>query len=272
MTRFLTRACVAPTLISAVLFSAPAAAASILDLSVEERQQAPVAQRIYVGAGKLRINDIDGRGGDIVFDRAREAVTVVDNAKRSYFVIDEEQLGRVVTQAQGVMNVIQEQLAKQMENLSPEQQAQLKEMMGGFGGAAAPAAAPATYTATPRTGKYAGHACRVWQVVREQSALSEVCVAPRDALGIDADDRDTLLAMQSFAAGMLEQIGSLLGAAAGGLPRLGDGPIDGIAIAVADLQTGTKAMLTGISRADLPAEHFSVPADYTRQAMPMLGL
>ncbi len=271
MTRSLTGPRFAPILISAALLSAPASAASILEFSVEERQQAPIAQKIYVGGGRLRINNVDGRGGDILFERASDSVTVVDNAKRSYFVIDQEQLGRVATQAQSVMNVIQEQLAKQMENLSPEQQAHLKDMMGGFGGAAEPAAISATYAATSRTGEFAGHACRVWQVVRDQRPLSEVCVAARDALGIDTDDRDTLLAVQRFAEGMLEQLGSLLGAA-GGLPRLGGGSIDGLAIAVADLQTGSRAMLTGVSRAEVPEDYFSVPPDYTRQTMPMLGL
>ena len=252
----------------------PATAGTILDFRVEQANVPPLTQKVYVANGKLSVQNADGRGTDLLYDRASDAVTMIDHSNRSFFVIDEQKIAQLAGQAQSVMGALQQQLAEQLQKLPPEQQAQMQEMLGGFGiGTSAPEpVAEASTTATTRSEQVAGYRCRIWQVATEGEPLTELCVVAPADIDVGSDDRQTLAAMQRFAERTVAHIGSVLGGAAAGLPTFGTGHVEGLAVAVTDLKTGTKAWLTGVTRADVAPDLLEVPAGYTRQAMPSLGL
>src|ERR1051325_3051997 len=146
---------------------------------------------IQLDANHMRAQ-VRGRGGaenTVIFDGVKQAMYIVDDAKKSYSEITKEDLDRMAAQ----VSQMQSQMQGAMANLTPEQRAQIEGMItrgrGGRGmpGMGAAAAAKPTFkkTGTDKVGKWT---CDKYEGYESERKTSEVCTVAPSALGLSESD------------------------------------------------------------------------------------
>ena len=98
--------------------------------------------------------------------------------------------------------MIKRQLAAQMGNMTPEEPAQMQELMGSFGLSSmiepvAPATPALQHSSTPANRK-----CRIWwrrcninNVIQDGQVIANVCFSQSNNIGISDEDFQTLIGM-----------------------------------------------------------------------------
>src|SRR5262249_48553672 len=118
-----------------------------------------------------------GRGGaenTVIFDGNRQAMMMIDDAKKTYTEITKEDLDRMAAQLQGMM-----------ANVPPEQRAQIEAMMRGRGGRGMPGMPTFKKTGTDKVGKWT---CDKYEGYEGDRKTSEVCTVAPSALGLTEGD------------------------------------------------------------------------------------
>lgn len=218
---------------------------------------------VYIADGMVRVDN--NQGGYMLFDSGERTMTMVEPDQKTYMVMTEESLRSMGNAVQQAM----QQLESQMANMPPEQREQMrrmmKERMGGMMDAGGQAAKPEIVN-TGETKTVAGHDCRVVRIMVDGDSTGSACMAEFEALGIPAEDRQTIEAMMEFSLALTEQFGEMMPAhmkamAAQGYPveyesRAGGTPIRG--------------SLESVATEPLSADLFTVPKDYRERSMPNL--
>ncbi len=256
---------------SAILLAGNAAAGTIVEFEVQDAGQTTV-QSAHIHEGFVSVKNPGGAENvDALYQREHDRVFIIEHDKKSYMIINEARVEEFTSQARGMMALVQ----AQMEGMTDEQRAEMEKSMEnmGMGGLlnSNEAAPVPKYKQTSEQRDVNGYSCEVVEVYKNQKLDSEMCVAGRANLSMDDNDYDTLKAMHNFAQRMATKAAMFMNSFGGTLPELATGDIDGLPVAVNDIDDKVTVTLRSINAADIDPSRLGVPKGYTESALPTLG-
>jgi len=244
-------------LIAALLLAAalPTLADDLTIQSKTTRDAAPPqTSASYISSDHVRMAQDDGK--ELILDLKSGDMTMLDTAKKTYYVITRQDMDAMSAK-------VQEQMA-QLKDLPPEQQARMEAMMGGM------FAITVEKSGTSR--KIAGLDCENWRITIGQFSKSEQCVTTQlkypvaawDAYKGFADSMKAMMAamgpMAKGAAKMQEQFKKMKG-----LPLANTTTTD-----IMGHKTVITTEVTAVKYGPIPASAFAIPAGYTKVDNPMM--
>jgi hypothetical protein len=224
---------------------------------------APQTSASYISNGHVRMSQGDGK--EMILNLAAGDITVLDTAKKTYFVMTRQDMEAMAAKVQEQMNSPEMKKAlEQMNNLPPDQKAKMEAMMGGM--------FTATVEKSGTSRKIAGYDCDNWTVAIGQFSKSEQCVTTQlkypaaawEAYKGFADTMKTMMAamgpMATGAMKMQEQFKKMKG-----FP---------LANTTTTNVMGHKSVIatevTAVKYGSIPASVFAIPAGYTKIDNPMI--
>lgn len=247
----------------ACTLTVPAALADAQLQYVHENDKS-AAMRIEVAGDLLRM-ETPGQDGAVIINPGRREVLVLDDAGRRYTRLDPATVARLG----GQMAAVREQMQSAMAGMSPQQRAQLEQMMGGnaaalLGAAPAGAAPEPSFERTGEQKRYAGFDCELAHYTTPQGARGELCIAPAVTLGLGVTDRAAFDAAFAFAQELAEPL------RAQGLGAWFDANVfpKGFLLVRASMPDEPAQRLDKVTREAADPARFAVPAGYTAQEMP----
>jgi hypothetical protein len=246
---------------AALVTCAAAAHADATLTYVHEHDRSP-ALTVAIGHGRLRTDM--GAAGAVIVEPQPCRVVALDPGAQRYAAFDPAQVAALGTQ----LGAVREQMRGAMAGMSPEQRAQLEQMMGGsaadlLGGEGVPA------PALERTGehaRYGGRGCERARLRAGADPAGEVCIAPAGEVGLGAAEQAVLEA----AFGCAQQLAEPL-RAQGIAPGFDPGAFPRGQVLVRSAMPGEPAqVLDAVSGAPLDASLFSVPPGWQRQELPAI--
>ena len=258
-------------IVGATLASNGAGADAIVafDIDAPGYQETQVA---HIGQGMVSVRNPGGaQNTDAVYDQKSDHVIMIEHDRRSYMILDEATVDDFAGQAEGIASMIQAQL----ENVSPEQRAQMEQMMEnmGLGSIAQQPAAPPEleYLKTAESRTVNGYPCMVYRVLEDGRPNTEMCIASRDALPLQDDDYATLRAMHRFYQRLASKTAALIGDLGPSFPDLAAEQIEGLPITVHDIDDDITVTLTRIELDRVDPALFKVPDGYTESQLPTIA-
>jgi hypothetical protein len=222
------------------------------------------------GKGKM-----SAAGSDeyVVYDAGSRTITYVEPAKRQYTQVTEAELESGLKTAAGLRETVAPYMSDMLAGLPPEQRRMIEQRMGAFpGGAPAAGSTPqADQLKTVARGTHiiAGLQCKASGIVKNGKPAAEVCMATAPSGKLSKQDFETLQAMVTFSRGMAGSAGSMLGAQARQLDFLVT-DIDGVPVAVRDLENGKRYEVTAVSDATLSDGLFNGYGGFQQRELPGL--
>ena len=221
------------------------------------------------GKGKMSAAGVDEY---VVYDAGSRTFTYVEPAQRQYTQVTEAELQSGLQTAAGIRETVAPYMADMLAGLPPEQRRMIEQRMGAFPGAPAAGSKPqADQVKTVARGSHiiAGLQCEASGIVKNGQPAAEVCMATGPSGKLSKQDFDTLQAMVSFSRGMAGSAGSMLGAQAKQLDFLVT-DIDGVPVAVRDLESGKRYEVTAVSNAALSDGLFNGYGGFQQRELPGL--
>ena len=253
------------TIALAVAVMAPLSAANGL-LIVEKTTgmtATPSTNQIQIENNRMKAESTSESGTKrvVMFDGTRKVLTMVDNDKKTYTEVTQQEAEQIGAQLSEAMA----QLKKQMDLLPPERRAQMQEMMSRMG---AGAATKATYkkAGTATVGKWT---CDRYEGFEGDKKTSEVCTVDPKVLGFATADFAITqqlvdfmkkivpqMATQAFTLGSIEQQG-----------------FPGVPVRRSFTVAGRDVVseITDVSRQSFPDASYAVPEGYAKQAFGPIG-
>ncbi len=190
--------------LAAILSLSPCAgsqAASALSYILTEAGR-PAAQTVTIQSGLLWVK---GAGGDpnvdLLFDRASQQGALIDHRRQRYTLVNEASVGKLASQLEDLTPLLQG-LSSQLRRLNPPQREKWARLLDGMPLDALAKAqkelATARIEAAGQPQTIGGVRCTPKRLSVGKTADLEVCLAQPGALGLPADDAETLQALASF--------------------------------------------------------------------------
>ncbi|HKE95223.1 MAG TPA: hypothetical protein VKB34_13005 [Povalibacter sp.] len=251
--------------VAAVMLSVTAQAGTILEL-VHRPLPGTDTGRVtttYAQGGQMRVESSDGNGY-IIFKG--DALYALNNKEHNYTVMDRETLRKMAD----TINPALKQMRERLEQMPPEQRAQMERMLGGRMGGTEQS--PVEVRKTARTDKVAGYSCSYVELVRDGALQDEICVAAPSVL----KGGDELMTAAQKASALVQDMFKDLDAPwlkqsvdrqiqnysqLGGLPILTRHFEDGKPV--------SESTVRSVRSEAIPAATFEVPAGYTRKELMM---
>ena len=254
-------------------FLAPSHAATTIGFNLKQVGEPDVMQTAYIDDGNLLIKAAGGDPTtDLLFQQSIETMTIINHTDKTTLDIDAAKVGALASQAEGMMSIMQQQIAAQMEGMSDEEKEQFEKMMENMGGgqlmpAPAPPPLPKTFK-DMGTQTINGYDCEKTLVYQGDEVVSEVCTAEPADLGIPAADYAVMQAMQAMAKKLRDKTAKLSAQMGQSVPQFGDTDLPGVPVQITDGAGNAMNIVhieDGIGDAVL-----SKPSNYTPTQMPSL--
>jgi hypothetical protein len=257
-----------------MLFSTTVYADTTIEFSVTESGSTQTGSQIaYVKDGTIFVK---GAGGDpqidLLFNREHSSITIINHGDRTYVSFDEEQISELSDRAQGMMSMVQKQLAENLANLPPEQAARMKEMMGNIGMPAGNEPPPPKQKLIKRGIMTINKMkCRQIDVMSNDKKVAQLCVAEPSALNLPGDDYETIKAIQSFGERLSQKASKISGQFGGSVPEFGGMQIDGVPVQMRNLSGPAPSVMT-VTRlaAGVGKVSMAIPDGYKPRQLPSL--
>lgn len=219
-------------------------------------------------AMSLKARNGDVRMGNqeswILVKKGETAIYVMDGRSMSYMVMDEkaaERVGAQVNSAQQQMNAMLEQ---QMKNMSEEEKAQLRKIMGDKMPGAAPKTPPKTTVKRLDEETVAGVTCLNIMVLVDGKPSGDACVATAGVLSVDPKDYEAMVHATDTMRKIMERVTGKIDNAAISMNLRA---MKGIPIRMRDLVDGDETLLSSRSSAGLDPGIFEVPGNFQKRDM-----
>ncbi len=260
--------------IATILFSTTVCADTTIEFSVGEAGSAQTRPQIaYIKDGALFVK---GAGGDpqidLLFKRERSSITIINHGERSYMNFDEQKISELSDRAQGMMSMVQKQLADNLANLPPDQAARMKEMMGNFGVPAGGAPPPPKKELIKRGFMTINNMkCQQIDLLSNSQKVAQLCVADPSELNLPGDDYQTIKAMQAFGERLSQKASKISGQFAGSVPDFSGIQIEGLPVEMKSFSDPVSSVMTvtkvvgGVGNAAM-----AVPDGYNPRQLPSL--
>ncbi|MGZ7031714.1 MAG: DUF4412 domain-containing protein [Thermoanaerobaculia bacterium] len=223
---------------------------------------APTTTTSYISSDHVRMSA--GDGNETIIDAKSGDMTIIQTAKKEYYVITRADMDAMAAKIKEQMNSPEMKKAQeQMDNLPPDQKAKMEAMMGGM------FAVEVRKTGTTR--KIAGYNCENWTVSIGQFSKSEECitndlkfpVSAWEAYKSYADTMKTMMAamgpMAKSAQKMADQFKQMKG-----FPIANTTTTD-----VMGHKSVNTSEVTAVKYGPIPASAWEIPAGYTKVDNPM---
>ena len=196
-------------------------------------------------------------------------MVVVDHARKSYFVMDQQAMSGMANQ----MNQVMQQMQAKLKNMPPERRAMIEKMMksrGSVGVQAQPPRPPAEVTNTGERDTVSGYPCVKYVVTRGGQKVRELWVTDWSNVEGGGEAADAMKAMAKFGE-------ELLSATSGNVPFvLPESPfaeieqMNGFPVSTKSFHNGRlsdEMRLRSSKRQSIDPAEFEPPAGYKRQVM-----
>jgi hypothetical protein len=221
------------------------------------------------GKGKMSAAGIDEY---VVYDNGSGTITYVEPAQRQYTQVTEAELQSGLQTAASIKQSVAPYMADMLAGLPPAQRRMIEQRMGAFPGAPAAGRKPeADQIKTVARGSHiiAGLPCKASGIVKNGRPSAEVCMATAPGGKLSRQDFETLQAMVAFSRNMASSAGGMLGDQVKQLDFLVT-DIDGVPVAVRDLESGKRYEVTAVSNAALADGIFNGYGEFQQKELPGL--
>ena len=231
------------------------------------RKEEPL-QTMQIQSGMARI-EANQRNTVIIFKD--DTLFILDGAKKTYMAMDSAALERTMT----AMNDLMQRMQSQMANMPPEQRAAIENMMkqsGMSGTSAKPMVFDAIATGSNET--VGGRSCKVWNLTRDTTPTSQVCVVPYATL----PGKDEVQALAKKMGSMFEKLPPALRGQYSGNPlqqvngvtsKINGVPFITRTYANGALENKETQIKTWKEQVVAPSA-FDIPSDYMKQELPTM--
>jgi hypothetical protein len=218
----------------------------------------------YAQQGSLRVETGSSSGTVVIFKD--NTLYTLDPPQKTYMVIDQPTMQRLVEQLGPALKKVQDMLAA----MPPEQRAQLEKQLGTAGVGGKPVVEKVRKTG--RNDKIAGYACSYSEVVRDEVVSAEACVVAPAALKGSQELVDVSAQVVAFLKPITDGLDVPM------LRQLATRQIDnyaqlgGIPVRSRRFDAGKPVFentLQSIATEPLAATLFEVPAGYTKKELPL---
>ena len=241
------------------------------DATLKVRGSDGLESTIQVRNGKGRMSSY-GRGEYLLYDSMTGTITYVEPKQQQYTQLTAAELEATVQTAANIKQSMAPYMANILAGLPAEQRKMIEQRMGGMPGA--PAAGNPVKTVDIRTvdrGRHtiAGLSCKASGILKNGRPAAEVCMVTAASGQLSNRDFSTLEALVMFSRSMAGTASGLLGDMAEQLELLAV-ELDGVPIAVHDIEHGKRYQVTAVSNAALPDVLFNGYGRFQKQKMPNL--
>ncbi len=251
----------------------PSSAATTINFLLKQvDQDSEVAQFAYIDGGKVLIRAAGGDPQyDLLFQQASETMTIIDHNEKTTLDIDAARVGALANQAQGMIDIVRQQVEQEMEGMSEEQRQKVQAMIESLGGGQLmETPAPPQPKEVRKIGVQTinGYTCESMEVWEGDVKISEVCAAEAEEIGIPAEDYRVIEAMQAMSRKLSEQTAKITAQMGQNVPQFGNADTPGVPVQMKDKAGNTMTITqvsAGIGNADL-----SKPEGYAPKQMPTL--
>jgi hypothetical protein len=226
---------------------------------------------IQVRNAKSRMSS-EGKAEYLLFDSLTGTITFVEPEQQQYTQLTAAELEATVQTAANIKQSMAPYMASMLAGLPAEQRKMIEQRLGAMPGA--PAAGGPGKTVDIRTvnrGRhiFAGLPCQSTGIIKNGRPAAEVCMAT--TAGGQLSDRDftALEALIIFSRGLAGTASGLLGSMTEQLELLAV-DLDGVPVAVHDIEHGKRYQVTAVSNAALSDVLFNSYGKFQKQKMPNL--
>jgi len=255
-------------MITSVIFLQVPQASADATLVVEGSDGLKSMIQLRHGKGKL---SAAGRDEYVIYDTRSGTITYVEPAQRQYTQMTQEELRSGLDAAGGIQEAVAPYMNDMLAGLSPAQRSMIEQRFGSL--PRAPAAGGMHTGERLRTVSRGMHTisglrCQASGIIKDERPSAEVCMATQASGKLSRQDYETLETMVSFSRSMASRAGSMLGDLARQFEFLSI-DIDGVPVAVRDIEHGRRYEVTGVSDAVLSEDLFNGYAGYSKRKMPV---
>jgi hypothetical protein len=221
---------------------------------------------IQVRNGKGRISG-GGREDYLLYDSGTGTITYVEPKQQQYTQLTTAELEATVQTVANIRQTMAPYMADMLAGLSVEQRKMIERRMGAMPGA--PAAGKSAKPADIRTvnrGRHtiAGLHCQASGILRNGRPAAEVCMSTSASGKLSNQDFATLEALVTFSRSMAGSAGGLLGGMAEQFDLLA-AELDGVPVAVRDIEHGKAYQVTAVSNTALSDVLFNGYGKFQKQ-------
>ncbi len=230
-------------------------------------------QTVWIQNGLARMESNRGRSGTVATLYKNEAMYVIEDASRSYRVIDQATMEQMAGRMGDAMAKMREQMAK----MPPEQRAMMEQMMKQRGGTMMNGAPhkPAIYDAQATGGSETvnGRSCKLWNVTRDGALAQQLCVVPMAAMPgavevIELSKKMSAL-FEKLGHQLRDQLPTTLQQSTTALAKINGYPIMTRAYRDGVLQP-EQFIVKDWKQQSIDAAKFEIPTGYKQQEMPKM--
>jgi hypothetical protein len=154
--------------------------------------------KTYAQDGKMRIETGGPQDSFAIF--RDETIYTFDPQQKTYVAMDRATIKQLADQLNPALKMLQEQMA----NMSPEQRAQMEQMLG----TKLPSAKEPVEEVrkTSRTASFAGHSCTYSEILQDGALQAEACVVPAASLKGSKELYDVAIRVSALLRDMVDSI------------------------------------------------------------------
>ena len=248
--------------VAVMLAALPVTADTTLDI----RGSDGLKSTIQVRNGKGRMSS-DGMGEYLLYDSGTGTMTYVEPQQRQYTQLTTAELEAMVKTAAHIKQSVGPYMDNMLAGLPAEQRKMIEQRMGGIPGAPAagrPAQSVDIRTVDRGMHSIAGLRCQSSGIVKNGRPVAEVCMATAASGKLSNRDFATLEALVALSRDMAGSASGLLGGMAEQFEILAV-ELDGVPVAVRDIEHGKRYQVTAVSNAELPEALFSGYGKFQKQ-------
>jgi hypothetical protein len=214
----------------------------------------------------------EGRGEYLLFDSGTGTITFVEPNQQQYTQLTAAELEAMVKTAANVRQSMAPYMENLLAGLPAEQRNMIEQRMGGIPGA--PAAGrpvkPADISTVDR-GRHsiAGLRCQASGILKNGRPAAEVCMATGASGKLSNQDFATLEALVMLSRNLAGNASGLLGGMAEQFELLAV-ELDGVPVAMRDIEHGKRYQVTTVSNSVLSDALFNGYGKFQKQTMPDL--
>jgi len=238
------------------------------DITLKVRGSDGLNSTIQVRNGKGRVSS-DDRGEYLLYDGRTGIITYVEPQQRQYTQLTAAELEATVQTAANIKQSMAPFMADILAGLPAEQRKMIERRMGAIPGA--PAAGKPVRAADIRTvdrGMHtiAGLQCRASGIMKNGRLAADVCMATAASGKLSKRDFATLEALVTLSRSMAGTASGLLGGMAEQFELLA-ADLEGVPVAVRDIEHGKRYQVTAVSNAILSDARFNAYGKFQKQGV-----
>lgn len=243
----------------------PSQAGATLSYQVMEGQH-KTTQTVNIQDGMAWVTAAGGNKNlDLLW--AKEYLVLIDHGRQRYTPINEDSVRKLAGQVE-TMTPLLRGLGGQIRQLKPEQRAKWEKLMDGFPldtfDQAQQELSSARLESTGQRKVIAGIQCAVTRISAGPANQLELCLAQPDALGLSAEDANTLNDLAAFTQRLARQAHGLASRFGVAMAQIDIGQLAGIPIQI-DEQRGQYPLTMTLERAataTAPLQALTIPENY----------